>query len=48
MLIFEKAKELWIISWQDIDGSLVFRPNDPITRAESAKIIVKYFYKTIK
>ena len=44
----EKAKDLWIISWQDIDGSLVFRPNDPITRAESAKIIVKYFYKTIK
>jgi len=36
-----KAKELGIISGQTIDGKLVFRPNDSITRAESAKIIVE-------
>lgn len=32
----EKAKELWIISAQ-----IKFRPNDPITRAETSKIITK-------
>jgi len=36
-----KAKELWIISGQTINGKFVFRPNDGITRAESSKIIVK-------
>ncbi len=36
-----KAKELGIISGQTIDGKLIFRPNDTITRAEVTKIIVK-------
>jgi len=36
-----KAKELGIITGQVIDGKLVFRPNDGITRAEAAKIIVR-------
>lgn len=35
----EKAKELWIAEWQTIDGKLVFRPNDPITRAEAVRVI---------
>jgi len=36
-----KAKELWIVSWQTKDWKLIFRPNDPITRAESVRIITK-------
>ncbi|MDD4530315.1 MAG: S-layer homology domain-containing protein [Candidatus Gracilibacteria bacterium] len=36
-----KAKELGIISGQTIDGKLVFKPSNGITRAEVAKIIVK-------
>ncbi|EKE28118.1 MAG: S-layer protein [uncultured bacterium (gcode 4)] len=35
------AKSLWIVSWQLIDWQLKFRPNDPITRAESARVINK-------
>ncbi|MDD2565357.1 MAG: ice-binding family protein [Candidatus Gracilibacteria bacterium] len=37
----EKAKELGIMNGQTINGKLVFRPNDAITRAEVATIIVK-------
>ncbi len=37
-----KAKEMWIINWQIIDWKLVFRPQDYISRAETAKIIVKF------
>jgi len=37
----EKAKQLWIINGQLIDGKLLFRPFDNISRAEVAKIIVK-------
>ena len=36
-----KAKERGIINGQTIGGKLVFRPNDSISRAEVAKIIVK-------
>lgn len=36
-----KAQELGIISGQIINGELRFRPNDPITRAEAAKIITQ-------
>ncbi len=36
-----KAQGLGIVSGQTVDGKLVFRPNDTITRAEVAKIIVK-------
>ncbi|MDD2516159.1 MAG: S-layer homology domain-containing protein, partial [Candidatus Gracilibacteria bacterium] len=36
----EKAKELGIIDGQTVDDKLIFRPNYPITRAESSKIIV--------
>ncbi len=36
-----RAKMLWIISWQVIDWELRFRPNDPISRAEAVKIIIK-------
>lgn len=36
----EKAKELWIAKWQIIDWELKFRPNDPITRAESTRVIL--------
>ncbi|EKE29442.1 MAG: S-layer protein [uncultured bacterium (gcode 4)] len=35
------ASRLWIISWQQISLRKYFRPNDPITRAEAATIIVK-------
>ncbi len=42
-----KAKELGIISGQTIDGKLIFRPNDIITRAEAMKILLKAAgYKT--
>ncbi|MDD2565884.1 MAG: S-layer homology domain-containing protein [Candidatus Gracilibacteria bacterium] len=36
-----KAQTLGIINGQIIDGQLKFRPNDPITRAESSRIINK-------
>ena len=36
-----KAQSLGIVSGQTINGKLVFRPNDTITRAEVAKIVVK-------
>lgn len=39
----EAARSFDIISGQEIDGQLRFRPSDPITRAEIAKIEVKTF-----
>lgn len=36
-----KWNELWIVSGQKIDGKFIFRPNDPITRAETVRIINK-------
>lgn len=39
----ETAKELGFFSGQLIDGKLKFRPNDSITRAEIAKVVVKAF-----
>lgn len=39
----EMAKSLNIFSGQIIDGQLKFRPNDPITRAEIAKVIALAF-----
>ncbi|EKE28490.1 MAG: S-layer protein [uncultured bacterium (gcode 4)] len=35
------AQSLWIFNWQNISWELMFRPDDPITRAESAKVINK-------
>lgn len=35
-----KAKDLWIISGQIMNWRLVFRPNDPITRAEALAILI--------
>lgn len=37
----EKARELWIVSWQTVNGKLIFRPNDPISRWETARVITK-------
>jgi hypothetical protein len=37
----EKAKELWISKGQTIDWKLKFRPDDSITRAETARMIIK-------
>ncbi len=37
----ETSKKLWIINGQIINGKLKFRPNDPITRAETSKIVIK-------
>ncbi len=37
----ETARQLGIVSGQTVDGRLVFRPNDPITRAEVSKIVVE-------
>ena len=37
----EKAKSLGIVNGQEVNWKLIFRPNDSITRAEVAKIIVK-------
>lgn len=37
----EKAKELGIAKWQMLDWKLKFRPSDPITRAETARVIMK-------
>lgn len=37
----QKAKELWIVNGQEVNGKLIFRPFDSITRAEVAKIVVK-------
>jgi hypothetical protein len=36
----DKAQTLWIAKWQMIDGTLKFRPNDSISRAEAVKVIV--------
>ena len=36
----EKAKEMRIISWQIINKLPMFRPNDPISRAETVKFII--------
>ena len=46
-----KAKELGIIKGQhDSKGRLIFRPNDSISRAETAKIVVNLlkYLKTLK
>ena len=40
----ETAKNLGFLSGQMINGQLVFRPHDPITRAEIAKIIAQAFH----
>jgi len=37
----QTAKNLGIVDGQVINGKLVFRPSDSITRAEVAKIVVK-------
>jgi hypothetical protein len=37
----EKAKQLWMVNWQQIDWKLIFRPLDSISRWEVAKILVK-------
>jgi len=37
----QKAKELGIINGQEINGKILFRPADNITRAEVSKIVVK-------
>jgi hypothetical protein len=37
-----RASELGIVNGQWINGKLLFRPNDPISRAEAAKILVKF------
>jgi N-acetylmuramoyl-L-alanine amidase len=39
----ETARLLGILSGQIINGTLHFRPNDPITRAEIAKVVVNSF-----
>ena len=36
-----QAQSLGIVSGQTVDGQLVFRPNDSITRAEVAKVVVR-------
>jgi hypothetical protein len=36
----EKAKELWVAKWQIIKGKLMFRPNDPISRAEAITMLL--------
>lgn len=40
----EAAKSMSILSGQIIDWQLRFRPNDPITRAEIAKVVVNAFH----
>ncbi|EKE29243.1 MAG: S-layer protein [uncultured bacterium (gcode 4)] len=35
----EKAKEIWLISGQNMNWNLIFRPDDSITRAEAVRII---------
>ena len=40
----ERAKNLGIVHGQEINGLLYFRPADNITRAESAKIIMKTLF----
>lgn len=37
----EKARELWIVSWQTVNGKLIFRPLDPISRWETSRVITK-------
>ncbi len=36
-----KAKELWITSWQTVNWRFIFRPNDWITRAETLRMLTK-------
>jgi hypothetical protein len=38
--IIETAKKLNIVNWQKINNKLLFEPNNKLTRAESAKMIV--------
>ena len=40
----EAAKYLHILSGEVIYGRALFRPNDPITRSEIAKIVVNAFH----
>ena len=40
----EGAKFLNIISGQIVNGRRIFRPNDSITRAEIAKVVVNAFH----
>lgn len=40
----EVARSMGILSGQIINGELRFRPNDAITRAEIAKIVVNAFH----
>ena len=40
----ERAKYLDIVHGQMIDGQLLFRPDDGITRAESAKVIMRTLF----
>lgn len=40
----EAARSMGILSGQEVDGRLIFRPNDPITRAEIAKVVVNAFH----
>ncbi len=35
-----KAKNLWLVKWQDINWKSYFKPNSNITRAETSKIVV--------
>ncbi len=35
------AKDLKIVSWQVIDWALKFRPNDPISRAEASRMMIR-------
>ena len=44
--IVQKAYDLGVVSGQsDKNGLLIFRPNDPITRAELSKILVETLAK---
>ncbi len=36
-----KALELWIINWQTVNGKLIFRPNEDISRIEALSILLK-------
>lgn len=39
----EAAAEMGIVSGQEVDGKIYFRPNDSITRAEIAKVLANAF-----